>query len=384
MFKKILDKQSIMGLLILSLVCVSSPFAAESYKIGAVLDLAGPTSFLGIPEKNGILLLLDEINKDMGGIDGHPLEVIIYDSEGDSSKAVLAFKKLIEQDKVLGLIGATRSGEALAAIPFIEKAEIPYISFGSSAEIVRPIKNWVFKTVQEDYFSWSTLLRYLRKIGITKIAALTSSDGFGESGKRAIQDISPKINTNVITFETFGPKDVDMTAQLTKIMKTDAQAIVVNGATPSASIVTKNVRQLGIRIPLIHGPAYDNNFMKLEGDAANGVIFVSSRMLAASILPLDDPQKQLLLRFKEQYKMKFNQDANVFAGLAWDGLALMAIALEKAGPNKAKMRDVIENIRGWVGTQGVYNMSKTDHSGLDANIVMKVVDAKNFKVTIPK
>lgn len=368
--------------MIISLLYLSSSFAQERYKLGAVLDLTGPTSFLGVPEKNGITMLLDEINTDMGGIHGRPLEVIIYDSEGDESKGILAFKKLINEDKVIGLLGPTRSGTSLSAIPFIEKAGVPNISYASSAKIVKPVKKWVFKSVQEDYFSWKAVYEYLKKQGITKIAALTAASGYGESGRRAIEALFPAGGIEITRSEKFGARDTDMTAQLTRIMQTNAQAILVNGATPSASIVTKNVRQLGIKIPLVQGPAYDVNFIKLEGDAANGVIFVCARMIAAEILPLDDPQKQVLLRFKEQYRRRFNADPNVFAGLAWDGLALMANALDKAGPNKAKVRDAIENTRGFALTQGTYNMSKTDHAGLDANIVMQVVDPKTYKIKI--
>ncbi|UCG70946.1 MAG: ABC transporter substrate-binding protein, partial [Thermoplasmata archaeon] len=248
--------------------------AAEPYKIGAIFSITGPASWLGEPERNTAKMIVDKVNA-AGGINGHPIELIVYDTEGDETKAVLNAKKLIEKDKVLAIIGPSRSGSSLAIIPTIEEAKVPNISCAASAKIVQPVeeRKWIFKTPQSDILCAEAMFEYMLKQGITKVAIITVSSGFGDSGKQALMDAAVQKEIQIVAKESYSGKDTDMTAQLTKIKGTDAQAIVNWSIGPTQVIVTKNVHQLGIKIPLFqsHGFGSTKN-IEQAGEAAEGVL----------------------------------------------------------------------------------------------------------------
>jgi branched-chain amino acid transport system substrate-binding protein len=352
--------------------------APETYKVGALFAVTGFNSPLGTPEKETAKMLEEQINA-KGGIKGHKLEVVAYDTESDETKAVTLAKKLIEQDKVLAIIGPSSTGESLALVDTVEKAQLPLVSAAASAQIVQPVKKWVFKTPQSDALAVAEVYEYLKAKGLTSVALLTSSGGFGTTGKAALDAAAPQAGIKIVASETFGDKDTDMTVQLTKIKGTDAKALIVWGTNPGPALIAKNAKQLGLTLPIFnsHGIA-NEKFLELAGDAANGVIFPAGRLLVADGLPDADPQKAVLTGYAKDFKAKYNKAADTFGGHAYDALSLVASALEKAGPDKAKIRDELENTKGFVGTGGVFNMSSQDHNGLakGAFVMIKVANGK--------
>jgi len=334
------------------------------YKIGAIFAITGPASPLGTPERDTVKLLEEQINQ-AGGINGHRLKVIIYDTAGDETKCRMAVKKLIYKDKVLAIIGPSRSGTTLAIIDEVQKAEIPLISCAASIKIVEPVKKWVFKTPQSDVLAVAKIIDYLKEHNIDKIAIINVSNPYGISGKEQLDIQAPQAGIQVVAHEEFGQKDPDMTAQLTRIKGTDAQAVICWGTNPGPAIVARNMRQLGMQIPLIqsHGIA-NKKFIELAGEAAEGVVFPAGRLIVAEELPDSDPQKSLLLKYANDFQQKYGRSADTFGGHAWDALQLVVSALKKAGPDKAKIRDEIENTRNFIGTGGIFNFSPTEHNGL--------------------
>ena len=359
---------SVAALILLALVSFSAAGcgtqANQTYKVGGLFAVSGFNSPLGTPEKETAQMVADQINA-KGGINGHKLELVIYDTESDETKAVTLAKKLIEQDNVLAIIGPSSTGESMALIDTVEKAQIPMISAAASAQIVQPVKKWVFKTPQSDALAASELFDYFKTKGISKVALLATSGGFGVTGKQALEAAAPKAGIQFVDTESFGDKDTDMTVQLTKIKGTNAQALVVWGTNPGPALISKNAKQLGLTIPIFdsHGIA-NQAFIDLAGDAANGVIFPAGKLLVADVLPDSDPQKAVLQAYAKDFKAKYNKTADTFGGHAWDALNLVAKALEKAGPDKAKIRDEIENTKNFVGISGLFNMSPQDHNGL--------------------
>jgi len=324
------------------------------------------------------MMLADQINA-KGGIKGHKVEVVVYDTESDETKAVTLAKKLIDQDKVLAIIGPSSTGESMALIDTVEKAQIPLISCAASAQIVTPVRKWVFKTPQSDSLAVAELYDYLKGKGLTSVALLTASGGFGTTGKAALDSAAGAAGIKIVAAESFGDTDTDMTVQLTKIKGTDAKALIVWGTNPGPALISKNAKQLGLTIPIFdsHGIA-NQKFIELAGDAANGVIFPAGKLLVADGLADSDPQKKLLVGYAGDFKAKYSKGADTFGGHAYDALNMVAAALEKAGPDKAKMRDELENLKGFVGTGGVFNMSAQDHNGLakGAFVMIKIVDGK--------
>ncbi|MCX5904285.1 MAG: ABC transporter substrate-binding protein [Proteobacteria bacterium] len=340
-------------------------FAAEPYVVGAVFAITGPASWLGEPERNTVTMVAEEINA-QGGINGHPLQIIVEDTVGEETRTVLAVNKLINKDNVLAIVGPTRSGTTMAVIPIVEKAQVSLISCASAEEIVRPVRKWVFKTAQNDSHGVLKIYDKLKEMNITRVAVISSTDGYGMEGRKQLKRFAQEYGITIVADETYGPKDTDMTAQLTKIKGTDAQALVNWSIVPGQTTVIKNRRQLGMSIPLFQSPGFGNiKYARAAGDAADGLMFPALRLLMVEALPADHPQKALLATYKKDYESRFKSDVSTFGGHAYDAIHLVIAALRAVGPDRAKIRDYIENSKNFVGTGGVFNYSADNHVGLN-------------------
>ncbi len=350
--------------------------AEETYTIGGIFSVTGPASFLGDPEKNSMEMAVREINE-AGGIDGRKLETVIYDTEGDPSKAVMSTSKLINKDRVDAIIGPSRTPTTLAVMPMIEKAKIPFISCAAGKKIVEPVKPWVFKTAQSDVLAVASILQHMKKQGIKTLAVLSVENAFGESGKEELLEQAPEFGLQVVRAESFGATDSDMTAQLTKIRKENPEALVCWGTNPGPAVVTKNVRQLDMDIVLYqsHGVA-SPKFIELAGEAAEGVYLPTGKILVADLLPQDDPQKQVLTDYIQAYKSRYQSDVSGFGGYAYDAVQLLAKALEGSEAKPERIRENLENISGHAGISGVFHFSSQDHNGLspDAFVMVQIKD----------
>lgn len=359
--------------------------AAEPIKIGSVLSVTGPAAFLGDPEMKTMQTYLEKINAE-GGVLGRKLELVHYDDGSESNKANSFAKRLIESDKVDVIIGGTTTGATMAIVPLVEKAGVPFISLAGAVVIVEPAKKWVFKTPHTDRMAAEKVFEDMKKRGITKVGLLSETSGFGQSGRKEAQGVAAKYGITLVADETYGPKDTDTTAQLTKIKGTaGVQAIFVFGLGQGPAIVTKNYGQVGANLPLYqsHGVASDE-FIKLAGKAAEGVRLPTPAMLIAQALPANDPQKPVVVGYNKMYRDKFKVEPSTFGGYAYDALALYVDAVKRAGStDKEKVRSAIEQTKGFVGTTGAFNMSGTDHMGLDLS-AFRMVEVKNGDWTMLK
>ncbi len=358
--------------LFFSLLMAGAVFAAPSVKIGALFSVSGPASFLGEPERNTAKMMVEEINK-AGGIKGRKLELIVYDTQGDATKAVQAANKLIKDDKVVAIIGPSTTGDSMAVIPVVEKAEIPLISCAAGVKITDPVKKWVFKTAQNDVLAVMKIYKNLQKKKINKIAILTVSDGFGSSGREQLKLQAKEFGIKIISDETYSPSDKDMTVQLTKIRQSEAQAIVCWGTNPGPAIVARNVKQLGIKIPLYmsHGVS-SKKFIELAGAGAEGIILPSGRVIVADQLPKSDPQKKALMNYVNKYREHYKVEGDHFGGHAYDAIMLLAKAMEQAGFSPAAIRDQLEKTKNVAGIGGTFSFSPQDHAGLNSDAFVLV------------
>ncbi len=355
-----------------------SALAADTIKIGSVLSVTGPAAFLGDPELKTLQLYVEELNK-KGGVLGRQLELVHYDDGSDATKANSFTKRLIEDDKIDILIGGTTTGATMSMVPLVTKAEVPFISLAGAVVVVEPVKKWVFKTPHTDRMAAEKVFEDMKKRNITKVALLSETSGFGQSGKKETEAVAAKYGITLVASETYGPKDTDASPQLTKIKNTEGvQAVFVFGLGQGPAIVTKNYRQLGITLPLYqsHGVASDE-FLKLSGPAADGVRLPSPAQLIPEQLPANDPQKAIVTAYDAAYKMKYKSEASTFGGYAYDALLLTVDALKRAGStDKAKVRDAIESTKGFVATSGTFNMSPEDHMGLNLS-AFRMLEVKN-------
>ncbi len=357
--------------------------AADPIKVGSVLSVTGPAAFLGDPELKTLQLYVEDINK-KGGVLGRQLQLVHYDDGSDANKANGFAKRLLDDDKVDILIGGTTTGSTMSMVPLAEKSGTPFISLAGAVVIIEPVKKFVFKTPHTDRMAAEKVFEDMKKRGLTKVALFSETSGFGQSGKKETELVAGKYGITLVANETYGPKDTDMSPQLTKIKGTPGvQAVFVFGLGQGPAIVTKNYKQLGITLPLYqsHGVASDE-FLKLAGPAAEGVRLPSPAQLIGDKLPANDPQKPVVLAYDKAYKERYKQDVSTFGGYAYDGLMLAVDAIKRAGStDKAKVRDAIEATKGYIGSSGKVNMSPTDHMGLDLSS-FRMLEVKNGDWTI--
>jgi branched-chain amino acid transport system substrate-binding protein len=348
--------------------------AAQPIKIGALFSITGPASFLGEPERNTAQMVVDEINK-AGGVKGRTLELVVYDTQGDATKAVQAVTRLIKEDKVVAIIGPSTTGDTMAVIPIVEKAHIPLISCAAGIKITEPVKKWVFKTAQNDSLAVVRIYEHLKREKIKKIAILTVSDSFGSSGREQLKANAASYGIQIVADDTYGPKDTDMTPQLTKIRGSQAQALICWGTNPGPAVIARNVKQLDLKLPVYmsHGVS-SKKFIMLAGDAADGIILPSGRVLVADLLPNSDKQKKSLLTFIKDYQNHYKTEGDHFGGHAWDAVMLLKGAIERGADTPATIRDQLEKTRHFAGIGGIFNYSPADHSGLtkDAFVLVEI------------
>jgi len=359
--------------------------AADTIKIGSVLSVTGPAAFLGDPELKTLQMYVEDINK-KGGVIGRQLELVHYDDGSDAGKANGFGKRLIDDDKVDIMVGGTTTGATMSMAPLVEKAGVPFISLAGAVVIVEPVKKWVFKTPHTDRMAAEKVFEDMKKRGLTKVALFSETSGFGQSGRKETEGVAAKYGITLVANETYGPKDTDMSPQLTKIRNVPGvQAVFIFGLGQGPAIATKGYKQLGMTLPLYHAHGVaSEEFIKLAGPAAEGVRLPAAALLVADKLAANDPQKPVAEGYAKAFKAKWNTDVSTFGGHAYDGLMLAVDAIKRAGStDKAKVRDAIEATKGFVGTGGVVNMSATDHMGLDLS-AFKMLEIKGGDWTLAK
>lgn len=370
-------------LALLGLAVMMTPCPAAEIKVGGLFSITGPQSYLGEPQRNTLEMAVEEINA-KGGINGNKVVAVIYDDEGDANKARLNATKLMDKDKVTAILGPSLTPTSMAIIPITQPAKVPLISCAAGVSITSPAaeRPFVFKTAQTDKLAVSRIFQYLKKVNINKVAIITISSSFGVSGKEQLLEQAPKAGIEIVGQEVFGEKDTDMTPQLTKLRSTPAQAVICWGTGPAPAVVAKNMKQLGMTIPLIqsHGAA-SKKFIEYAGEAAEGIILPAGKITVYKDLPDSDPQKAVIKNYVEKYEAKFKAPVSSFGGYAYDAANLLFLAVSKAGTDTTKIRDELQKVKNFPGVSGVFNMSPEDHNGLgpDAFVMVKI-EKGNWKL----
>jgi branched-chain amino acid transport system substrate-binding protein len=344
-------------------------------KIGAVLDITGAGATLGVPERQTLEMLAEQVNAE-GGVNGRQIELFIEDNQSTEDGAAKAVNSLISSEQVDLILGASRTGPSLAMRPIAEQAEIPMISLAANQKIVDG-STWVFKTAQNDRVVLEKLVDDMSAKGYKNVALARDASGFGEGVAEMLGEIGESAGITVGTVEKFAPDATDFTAQMVKIRDAKPDAVVIWGIPPAAGLAQKAYRQLGLTAPVYQSHGIGNQaFLDTAGDSADGLLAPLGRMLVADQLAENDPQKPVVTKFIADFKAKYGQNPSTFAGHAYDGFMIAVEALKKAGTDKAALRDAIEQVSNWPGVSGVFTMTPEDHSGLtkDALVMVEIKD----------
>ena len=346
----------------LAAVAAFGATAQEVIKIGAIHSTSGPGAFLGVPEDRGLRLKVDEINK-AGGINGRKIEVVSYDSEGNTTKAAQLARRLIESDKVVAIVGPSSSGESLQVLPIANELKTPLISHAGTEKMTSPVTPWVFNTPPTDRVVAAHLLGVFKKRGITQIALLSAADGFGQSGANVVKELAPKYGVTIARHEEFNRTDADMTAQVLKAKDSPAQAMLVWSAFPAPTIIAKNAAAVAYGKPMYNSfAAASKDLLTQAGPAAEGSFVSSMRLLAPETLKPTDPMRPAVMKIYNDYKAKYNEAPATFAAHSYDAMMLIEAAVKKInGPvTRDNLRAALETVS-VTGGNGIYRLSPTSH-----------------------
>jgi branched-chain amino acid transport system substrate-binding protein len=221
----------------------------------------------------------------------------------------------------------------------------------------------------------------MKDMGITNIAILTSTEGFGVAGKKQLEDLARTERITILANEVYDQAATDLTEELTRVKgNSSVQAVVNWSIMPAQFIVAKNLKQLGMKVPLFQSHGFGNlKYVEKAGVAAEGILFPAGRLLIVDDLPDSHPQKHVLASYKKDYETRYKEAVSAFGGYGYDAFMVVVEALKQArAPDRDKVREAIENLHGFVGTAGVFNYSPTDHTGLglDSFVMLTVKDGK--------
>ncbi|MDO8914709.1 MAG: ABC transporter substrate-binding protein [Coriobacteriia bacterium] len=363
----------------------------EPIRIGAVVSLTGTYAGLGVPEKSAIEMEVARINA-AGGIGGRQLEVFYEDDATDPAKAQAATTRLIEQEKVIAIIGATGTGQTMGMRGDIDRAGIPQVSMAGGNAITAQFDPLVFQTPWPNRVVVPFTLSYMKAQGITKIALLSDSGGYGKDGRQVVLDEVAKYGIAIVADETFNAGDTDMSTQLTKIKAKAPQAVWMWAAGKEGAVIVKNAAALGN----VWGPAGNEaarlfgtpgngrkEFIEGAGVAAEGFTFAAGRILAPESYGAGSKPYVVAKDFIDRYTKQFNKAPDIFAGHAFDAITIVADALARSGadPTGPKLRAAIEETKGLIGVGGTFTYSATDHNGLtERDLVIYRIESGAWKV----
>ena len=371
-------------LLALSLIALAAAGAHAQIKIGVTLSTTGPAVSLGIPEKNTIALLPKTIA-------GKSVEYVVLDDASDSSAAVVNTRRLTLEEKVDAIIGSTTTPNSLAMTDAVAEAATPTISLASSARIIEPMsakKAWVFKTPQTDTMMVLAILEHAAKRGMKTMGYIGFNDALGEAFYAEFEKFAALRKIAIVANERFAPRDTSVTAQVIKLTSSNPDMVVIGASGTPAVLPARALVERGYKgsVYFNHGVA-NNDFLRVGGKDIEGAFVPTSPVVVAAALPADHPAKAQATDYVRRYEAANGAGTvSAFGAYTWDAGLLLSqaipVALKSAQPGtrefRAALRDALEGVRDLRVSNGVTNMSKNDHLGLDqrARVIVKVEGGK--------
>jgi branched-chain amino acid transport system substrate-binding protein len=367
-----------------AIALLASPFVAHAQvRIGLMVSATGPTSAIGIPQKN----TGDILPRAIGGAS---VEYVSLEDGGDATRAVQNVKKLIQEHHIDALIGPSTTPNALAILDVIAEAKVPMMATVGTSSVVEPLdakKLWVFKTTQNDDLIADALLSHMTKHGVKSIGFIGFNDPYGENWLKVFGALAEKAGVRVVAVERYARTDASVTGQTLKLIAAKPDAMLIAAVGGPAVLPQATLREQGFKgtVYQTHAVATDD-FIKLGKDKVEGTVLAAGPMLVIDEIPASNPTKQVALAYIATYERQFGSKPATFGANTWDaGLLLeraIPAALKVAKPGteafRVTLRDALEHEREVVGCQGVFNMSPTNHNGMDerARVLVTVRDGR--------
>lgn len=354
-----------------ALAALSALNAHAQIKVGVSISTTGPAASLGIPEKNTVSLFPTEIA-------GQKVQYIVLDDASDATQAVKNARKLISEDKVDLLIGSSITPTSLAMLEVAAETETPMISIAGGSRIVEPMdakRRWVFKTTQHDGQMADAITQHMARNGVKTMGFISFSDAYGDGWWSEAQKMAGARKIKVVANERFARTDTSVTGQVLKLVSANPDAILIAASGTPAALPQKALRERGYRgkIYQTHGVA-NSDFLRVCGADCEGTFIPAGPMLVAAQLPDANPVKKSALAYVSKYTGAYNKDSlSTFGGHAWDAALLLQEAAKTAAPKakpgtkefRAALRDSLEGIKNLPASHGIFNMTPTNHQGLD-------------------
>lgn len=337
------------------------------YKIGVLLGLTGPYAAVGEPQEQAIKLYEEQLNE-AGGIGGRDVEFVYLDTGSNESQAVNQLRKLATQDQVIGVVGPSSSGEAIALKPIAGSLEVPVVAIASANSIVEPVEPYVFKEFPSSADALEAQFDYMKRNGMESAAVLSSNNAYGQEPAAAAPDLAAEYGIDLVANETFAADATDMTPQLNGLARKNPDAVLVWGVMPSPAIVAQNAKDIGFKPTLFMGTGAASAAYLQNAEAVEGTLVEGAKVLAPDDLSAEDPQAEVIKSFASAWREKYGSDPSQFAGGAWDALLLVVEALETGkvgnGPvaeQRDELREALEGLNEVPGTIAIYDFSEEVH-----------------------
>ncbi|MCD9186599.1 MAG: ABC transporter substrate-binding protein [Pyrinomonadaceae bacterium] len=340
-----------------SLACVqkgansTTTSSGDTIKVGVYGDLTGQTSSFGQSTKNGIQLAVDEINA-AGGVNGKKIELVVEDDQGRPEQAKTVVSKLVNQDKVVAVLGEVASTNSLAAAPVAQEAKVPMISPSSTNPKVTEVGDYISRVCFIDPFQGSTMAKFAATTLKAKTAAILGdvNSDYSKGLTQFFEEEFTKQGGKVLAKEAYTQSDPDFKGQLTKIRDLKPDVLYIPGYYGQVGIIAKQARELGMEMPLLGGDGWDSpELWKLGGDSLKNS-YISNHYSA------DNPAPEIQ-NFVKNYKAKFNVVPDSLAALAYDAAKVLADALKRAGgTDSVKLKDAINSTKNFAGVTGTITL----------------------------
>lgn len=370
--------------LLLTALLAASSLALAEVRVGVIVSGTGPAASLGIPERNTVALLPQAIA-------GQKIVYTILDDASDTTAAVTSARKLIQDNKVDIIVGTTTTPASLAMIDVVSEARVPMISLAASEGIIKPVdakRQWVFKTPQTDAIMAAAIVQHMQQNKVKTVGYIGFNDAYGEGWLAELKRNAAARGIRVVAEERYGRSDTSVTGQVLKVLAARPDAVLVGASGVPAVLPQKTLGDRGYagKVYQTHGVA-NADFLRVGGKDVEGAILPAGPVLVADQLPDTNPNKKVGLNYASAYEAKYGQDSvSTFGAHMWDAGLLMQkaipVALKKAKPGtpefRSALRDALEGSRNVIGAHGIFNLSATDHLGLDARsrVMVQVVDGK--------